>query len=99
MQTSLVYGALDVGLDQLAIHFGQSGAKLRKVTGITTDVVEHVDHALFSSAAREAVFSRCEQFVRERIIRVPLHAAAQTKSTKPRRGQPQGDAENHLAHP
>lgn len=70
VQTSLVYGPFDVGLEALATHFGRDGHKLVKLTGITSDVVQKIDHALFSHAAREAVMAQFERFLRERIIDV-----------------------------
>ncbi|WP_329606770.1 serine aminopeptidase domain-containing protein [Paraburkholderia polaris] len=68
VQTSLVYGSLDAGLDELAIHFGPNGSELGELTNVTAKVLERVDHALFSRSAREAVMSHFEQFLRERIL-------------------------------
>ncbi|MFM0203768.1 esterase [Paraburkholderia fungorum] len=68
VQTSLVYGSLDAGLEELAIHFGPNGSEFEELTNVTAKVLERVDHALFSRSAREAVISHFEQFLRERIL-------------------------------
>jgi pimeloyl-ACP methyl ester carboxylesterase len=66
VRTSLVYGSLDAGLDELAIHFGRNGCELGKLTNVSADILERVDHALFSRTAREIVIAYVEEFVRER---------------------------------
>jgi Lysophospholipase len=68
VQTSLVYGALDAGLEELTIYFGPNGSELGKLTNVRAKVLERVDHALFSRSGREAVISHFEQFLRERIL-------------------------------
>jgi pimeloyl-ACP methyl ester carboxylesterase len=84
VQTSLVYGSLDVGLDALAVHFGRNGRKLTRLTGITADIVQKIDHALFSQAAREAVMVQFERFLRERIIDAKRDAVSRTGSVQRR---------------
>jgi pimeloyl-ACP methyl ester carboxylesterase len=66
VQTSLVYGALDVGLDELEMRFGKNASGLRKLTHVTARVIEKVDHSLFSRTAREIVMTQFEAFLRER---------------------------------
>lgn len=68
VQTSLVYGALDGGRDELEIHFGPRGRQLEKLTNVTVDILKGVDHALFSHTARNAVMAHFEEFLRERIL-------------------------------
>ncbi|MFL9907846.1 serine aminopeptidase domain-containing protein [Paraburkholderia sp. RL17-337-BIB-A] len=68
VQTSLIYGSLDAGLEELTIHFGPNGSELGVLTNVTTKVLERVDHALFSRSAREAVINQFEQFLHERIL-------------------------------
>lgn len=68
VQTALMYGPLDEGLDELAIHFGPGGSQLGKLRNITAKVVGKVDHALFSRAARDAVMMQFDVFLRERVL-------------------------------
>lgn len=68
VQTSLIYGSLDAGLEELTIHFGPKGSQLGGLTKVTTKVLERTDHALFSRSAREAVLDQFDQFLRERIL-------------------------------
>jgi pimeloyl-ACP methyl ester carboxylesterase len=68
VQTSLMYGPLDEGLDELAIHFGPNGNQLGKLKNVNAKVVGKVDHALFSHAARDAVMAQFELFLRERVL-------------------------------
>jgi hypothetical protein len=66
VRTSLVYGALDAGLDELAIRFGPGGSELGKLTKVTTKILEKVDHSLFSRTARDVVMAHFEEFLHGR---------------------------------
>ncbi|MFT4065970.1 serine aminopeptidase domain-containing protein [Paraburkholderia sp.] len=66
VQTSLVYGSLDTGRDELETHFGPSGRRLDRQTNVTVDIFEELDHALFSYTARNIVMAHFEKFMRER---------------------------------
>jgi hypothetical protein len=68
VQTSLVYGSLDTGLDELAIRFGPKGSELGKLTNVTVNILKRMDHALFSRTAREVVMAHFEEFLRERTL-------------------------------
>jgi len=68
VQTSLVYGSLDVGRDELEIHFGPSGKQLENLTNVTAKILNGVDHALFSLTARNVVMAHFEEFLRERVL-------------------------------
>ena len=68
VQTSLMFGPLDEGLEELAIHFGPNGSQLGTLRNITAKVVGKVDHALFSRAARDAVMAQFDMFLRERVL-------------------------------
>ena len=72
VRTSLVYGSLDAGLDELAIHFGRNRRELGKLTHITVKILERVDHALFSRTAREVVMAYFEEFLHEKFLDVRL---------------------------
>jgi len=68
VQTALLYGTLDEGLDELDIHFGPDGERLRKRSNMSVQQIANVDHALFSRCAREAMMEHFERFLRERIL-------------------------------
>jgi hypothetical protein len=80
VQTSLMYGPLDEGLDELEIHFGPHGSRLGKLRNVTAKVVGKVDHALFSHAARDAVMAQFDLFLRESV----LSARRETVAPNPR---------------
>ncbi|CAD6521026.1 hypothetical protein LMG28727_01523 [Paraburkholderia kirstenboschensis] len=98
VQTALLYGTLDEGLDELDIHFGPDGNQLRKLKNISVKKIGKVDHALFSRCAREAMMAQLEAFLRERILgaraasiavaggpRVPQREAKPQRKLKPQR--------------
>jgi pimeloyl-ACP methyl ester carboxylesterase len=98
VQTALLYGTLDEGLDELDIHFGPDGNQLRKLKNISVKKIGKVDHALFSRCAREAMMAQLEAFLRERILgaraasiavaggpRVPHREAKPRRKLKPQR--------------
>lgn len=68
VQTTLIYGSLDEGLDALEIHFGPRGNRLARLKNVDVELVGKVDHALFSQSARNVVMARFEQFLRERVL-------------------------------
>lgn len=68
VQTSLAYGSLDPGRDELEIHFGPRGRQLEKLPNVTVDIFKGVDHALFSHTARNVVMAHFEEFLRERVL-------------------------------
>ncbi|HYS68369.1 MAG TPA: alpha/beta hydrolase family protein [Paraburkholderia sp.] len=76
VQTTLLYGPLDEGLDELEIHFGSNGNQLGKLKNVTAKVVGKVDHALFSRAARDAVMAQFDVFLRERVLNARRDAVA-----------------------
>ncbi|WP_409076982.1 serine aminopeptidase domain-containing protein [Paraburkholderia sp. FT54] len=75
VQTSLLYGSLDEGLDALEIHFGPRGNRLSTLKNIDVTLIGKVDHALFSRTARNMVMAQFEQFLRERVLN-PRHSPA-----------------------
>ena len=72
VRTSLVYGSLDAGLDELAIHFGRNGAELQKLTNITVKILDRTDHALFLRTARDAVMAHFEDFLQKKFLDMGL---------------------------
>jgi len=98
VQTALLYGTLDEGLDELDIHFGPDGNRLRKLKNLSVQKISKVDHALFSRCAREAMMAQLDSFLRERILgaragsmafagglRVPQRRAKPRRNLKPQR--------------
>ncbi|MFM0228161.1 hypothetical protein [Paraburkholderia dipogonis] len=71
VQTALMYGSLDEGLDALEIHFGFGGIRSGKLKNIDVKLVGNVDHALFSQTARNVVMAQSDQFLRERVLNAP----------------------------
>jgi pimeloyl-ACP methyl ester carboxylesterase len=63
VETRLIYGAIDAGLDELAVWFGAGGRRLRKARHVQVVVMEKVDHALFSHMARERVMAYTEAYL------------------------------------
>lgn len=82
VHTSLVYGPLDEGLDELAIHFGPNGKRLNRLKHVDVNVIARVDHALFSPDAREVVMAQFERFLRTRVTGVV--AAVTGRAVPPR---------------
>ncbi len=60
----LVYSADDGGLDELALHFGSGGHRLRSMSGVEIDMIENADHNLTQRAARSKLFARLAPFLR-----------------------------------
>jgi hypothetical protein len=80
VETALVYGAMDAGLDDLVLYFGTGGEELKKLARASVTIIDRLDHALFSTAAREAAISHFEHFLRERIqVAMPHRIEAETR--------------------
>jgi len=60
-RTSLVYGPLDAGLDELP-----KASYLGKFKNVTVTVLEQLDHSLYSRTARDVVSNYVEAFLHER---------------------------------
>ncbi|MEM5386898.1 alpha/beta hydrolase [Paraburkholderia phymatum] len=81
VRTALVYGAMDAGLDELALHFGPRGSELTKLARTSVTIIDRLDHALFSTAARDATMNLFEQFLRERILApMPMPLQGETRT-------------------
>lgn len=81
VQTSLVYGALDPGRDELEIHFGPDGRQLEKLANVSAEIFKGLDHALFSHTARNVVMAHFEEFLRERVLDASTPAAPSVART------------------
>jgi alpha-beta hydrolase superfamily lysophospholipase len=60
----LVHGDCDVGREELDLCFGPDGRFLRRLDGVTLDVVSGADHALASQLSRAAMLERISAFLR-----------------------------------
>ncbi|WP_118178989.1 serine aminopeptidase domain-containing protein [Paraburkholderia phosphatilytica] len=65
VQVRLLYGAFDVGLEELKIHFGPEGRALRRYPGMEVRLLPKLDHALFTRTARENVMRDTEAWLFE----------------------------------
>jgi pimeloyl-ACP methyl ester carboxylesterase len=72
----LVYSVDDGGIDELAIHFGAGGKRLRGLPGIEIAMIENADHNLTQRAARTTLFGLIEGFM-------GLHAAPDVQRIAP----------------
>lgn len=66
VDTLLVYGELDAGLDQLHAQFGKHGRRLPNGAKVKVEVLAGIDHALLSPHAAAKVIERCEAFMQSR---------------------------------
>ncbi|CAH2808309.1 MAG: hypothetical protein PPHEESC_5953 [uncultured Paraburkholderia sp.] len=82
VQTALLYGPLDEGLDELDIHFGLDGTRLHKRKNVSVKKVGKVDHALFSRGARDAMMAQFELFLRERVLGARGESAAGARGAR-----------------
>ena len=58
----VVHGDHDVGREEMNLCFGAEGRFLRRLPGITLDVIDGADHSLSSPASRGAVLERLSAF-------------------------------------
>ncbi|NPT43325.1 alpha/beta fold hydrolase [Paraburkholderia sp. 1N] len=64
VDTRLLYGALDEGVEELERNFGGRGGRLRRFDRIGVAFCERTDHAILSARAQENVMSYFEDFFR-----------------------------------
>ncbi|MFL9898627.1 alpha/beta hydrolase [Paraburkholderia fungorum] len=62
VDTRLLYGVLDEGVEELERYFGARGGRLRRFERIGVAFCERTDHAILSSRAQENVMSNFEEF-------------------------------------
>jgi hypothetical protein len=60
----ILHGEHDVGREELELCFGQNGRFLRRLGGISFDILPGRDHSLASPASREALRERVSAFLR-----------------------------------
>ena len=64
VDTRLLYGVLDEGVEELERYFGVHGGRLRRFGRIGVAFCERTDHAILSARAQENVMSYFEDFFR-----------------------------------
>jgi len=64
VQTRLLYGVLDDGVEELEKYFGVRGARLQRLSCVRVAFCKHTDHAILSAGAQENVMSYVEGFYR-----------------------------------
>ncbi|WP_434106404.1 serine aminopeptidase domain-containing protein [Paraburkholderia caffeinilytica] len=64
VDTRLLYGVLDEGVEELERYFGVRGRRLRRFGRIGVAFCERTDHAILSARAQENVMSYFEDFFR-----------------------------------
>ncbi|SMG26043.1 serine aminopeptidase domain-containing protein [Paraburkholderia susongensis] len=65
VDTHLVYGVFDEGVEELERCFGVRGARLRRFKRVHVAFCKHTDHAVLSSAAQENIMSYVENVYRD----------------------------------
>ena len=71
----LVYGDLDVGLDEARVQFGARLRGLRRYSGIEVATLPKLDHALFTRTAREIAMTDAQNWLFAELIRPAPRAA------------------------
>ncbi len=64
VQTLLIYGAYDSGVDLLTAHFGKLGARLSRYPSVRPAIYDDIDHALFSPTASAKVMALTAEFLK-----------------------------------
>ena len=65
VQTLLVYGSSDEGMEPLNAHFGKRGKKLSRFSNVRTAIFDELDHALFDPRALAKVIDLSETFIKD----------------------------------
>jgi len=64
VETRLLYGVLDEGVEELEKYFGVRGIRLQRLNRVRVVFCERTDHAILSASAQENVMSHFEDFYR-----------------------------------
>jgi pimeloyl-ACP methyl ester carboxylesterase len=87
VDTHLVFGVLDEGVEELERYFGVRGARLARFARIHVAFCKHTDHAILSAVAQENIMSYVED----------VYRGGFTKLRQP--GSVALDGEPHRQHP
>ena len=87
VDTHLVFGVLDEGVEELERYFGARGTRLARFTRVHVAFCKHTDHAILSSVAQENIMSYVENVYRGGFTKLRQHDSAAL------------DGELHRPHP
>ncbi|MBC8749325.1 MULTISPECIES: alpha/beta fold hydrolase [Paraburkholderia] len=87
VDTHLVFGVLDEGVEELERYFGARGARLARFMRIHVAFCKHTDHAILSSVAQQNIMSYVENVYRDGFTKLRLPDSATL------------DVELHRTHP
>ncbi|NML33909.1 alpha/beta fold hydrolase [Paraburkholderia antibiotica] len=85
VDTHLVFGVLDEGVEELERCFGVRGARMRRFEHVHVAFCKHTDHAILSSGAQENIMSYVENVYRGGFtkLREPVIATTDDESRNP----------------
>jgi len=63
MRLRLLYSPLDIGLDEIKSVFGSSRQRLGKLSHASVSIMDHMDHEVLSTKAREDIARHCERLL------------------------------------
>ncbi|PHP87001.1 alpha/beta hydrolase [Burkholderia sp. AU18528] len=75
VRTTLVYGALDPGIDDVRRHFGAIEHAFRCSRHVRLHLEPQVDHAVYGAVGTDIVIERCLQALGRDLTRPVVHAA------------------------
>jgi hypothetical protein len=61
----LLFSPRDHSLDELYMHFGVHGRRLKQLSRVRMHIFRNMDHEVLNRIAREQVMAVCEEFLRE----------------------------------
>ncbi|KXU91112.1 alpha/beta hydrolase [Paraburkholderia monticola] len=76
VDTHLVFGVLDEGVEELERYFGARGTRLARFTRIHVAFCKHTDHGIVSSVAQENIMSYVENVCRGGFTKLRHHESA-----------------------
>ncbi|WP_250493407.1 alpha/beta hydrolase [Caballeronia sp. GAWG1-1] len=80
VNTVLVYGAYDAGLDLLAAHCGKLGARLKRLRSVRVATYADVDHSLFNAASLPQVIALCESVITQTNVQTEVPGVSQQRN-------------------
>jgi pimeloyl-ACP methyl ester carboxylesterase len=69
----LLFSPRDHSLDELYMHFGVHGPRLKQLSRVRTHIVRNMDHEVLNRIAREHVLAVCEEFLREAFLSAAMN--------------------------
>jgi dienelactone hydrolase len=71
----LLFSPRDHSLDELYMHFGVNGRRLKRLSRARTLIFPSMDHEVLDRVAREQVVTMCQEFLREAFMTGPSNDA------------------------